>query len=97
MTRSDIALLGLWISVIIFVIDNIRRTHTFKLFLMNSYLFFDELTIFDTSYNNLFENADGDNKYKGNIYMVFEYMDHDLTGLADRPGLRFSVPQIKVF
>lgn len=28
--------------------------------------------------------------------MVFEYMDHDLTGLADRPGMRFSVPQIKV-
>jgi hypothetical protein len=29
--------------------------------------------------------------------MVFEYMDHDLTGLADRPGIRFTVPQIKVF
>ena len=28
--------------------------------------------------------------------MVFEYMDHDLTGLADRPRMRFSVPQIKV-
>ncbi|CAK7340348.1 unnamed protein product [Dovyalis caffra] len=28
------------------------------------------------------------NKYKGGIYMVFEYMDHDLTGLADRPGMR---------
>lgn len=38
-----------------------------------------------------------DNKYKGGIYMVFEYMDHDLTGLADRPGIRFTVPQIKVF
>ncbi|GFY94280.1 cyclin-dependent kinase C;1 [Actinidia rufa] len=36
------------------------------------------------------------NKYKGGIYMVFEYMDHDLTGLADRPGMRFSVPQIKL-
>lgn len=36
------------------------------------------------------------NKYKGSIYMVFEYMDHDLTGLADRPGMRFTVPQIKV-
>ncbi|KAL8161063.1 hypothetical protein V2J09_012552, partial [Rumex salicifolius] len=36
------------------------------------------------------------NKYKGGIYMVFEYMDHDLTGLADRPGMRFSIPQIKV-
>lgn len=41
-------------------------------------------------------SADG-NKYKGGIYMVFEYMDHDLTGLADRPGMRFSVPQIKCY
>ncbi|GFQ03770.1 cyclin-dependent kinase c-1 [Phtheirospermum japonicum] len=41
-------------------------------------------------------NPDG-NKYNGNIYMVFEYMDHDLTGLADRPGLRFTVPQIKCY
>jgi len=24
--------------------------------------------------------------------MVFDYMDHDLTGLADRPGIRFTVP-----
>ncbi|KAL5982188.1 Cyclin-dependent kinase C-2 [Asimina triloba] len=37
------------------------------------------------------------NKYRGSIYMVFEYMDHDLTGLADRPGMRFSVPQIKCY
>ncbi|KAF5737992.1 cyclin-dependent kinase C-1-like [Tripterygium wilfordii] len=37
------------------------------------------------------------NKYNGSIYMVFEYMDHDLTGLADRPGLRFTVPQIKCY
>eukprot|EP00246_Nothoceros_aenigmaticus_P013872 TRINITY_DN500_c0_g1_i3.p1 TRINITY_DN500_c0_g1~~TRINITY_DN500_c0_g1_i3.p1 ORF type:complete len:415 (+),score=57.03 TRINITY_DN500_c0_g1_i3:271-1515(+) len=36
-------------------------------------------------------------KYKGSIYMVFEYMDHDLTGLADRPGMRFTVPQIKCY
>ncbi|XP_041008740.1 cyclin-dependent kinase C-1-like isoform X1 [Juglans microcarpa x Juglans regia] len=41
-------------------------------------------------------NQDG-NKFKGGIYMVFEYMDHDLTGLADRPGLRFTVPQIKCY
>ncbi|XP_068637541.1 cyclin-dependent kinase C-2-like [Aristolochia californica] len=40
--------------------------------------------------------SDG-NKYKGSIYMVFEYMDHDLTGLADRPGMRFTVPQIKCY
>ncbi|KAJ0097255.1 hypothetical protein Patl1_27219 [Pistacia atlantica] len=37
------------------------------------------------------------NKYKGSTYMVFEYMDHDLTGLADRPGLRFTIPQIKCY
>eukprot|EP00850_Spirogloea_muscicola_P014279 SM000101S09277 [mRNA] locus=s101:318117:321397:+ [translate_table: standard] len=41
--------------------------------------------------------ATDSNKYKGSIYMVFEYMDHDLTGLADRPGMRFSVPQIKCY
>ncbi|KAK4489161.1 hypothetical protein RD792_004955 [Penstemon davidsonii] len=44
----------------------------------------------------IFWVTDG-NKYKGNIYMVFEYMDHDLTGLSDRPGLRFTVPQIKCY
>uniref|UniRef100_A0A452Z0U2 Protein kinase domain-containing protein n=1 Tax=Aegilops tauschii subsp. strangulata TaxID=200361 RepID=A0A452Z0U2_AEGTS len=37
------------------------------------------------------------NKYKGSIYMVFEYMDHDLTGLADKPGMRFTIPQIKCY
>ncbi|XP_058185129.1 cyclin-dependent kinase C-1-like [Rhododendron vialii] len=37
------------------------------------------------------------NKYNSNIYMVFEYMDHDLTGLSDRPGLRFTIPQIKCY
>ncbi|XP_062017988.1 cyclin-dependent kinase C-1-like [Rosa rugosa] len=31
----------------------------------------------------------------GDIYMVFEYMDHDLTGLANR--VRFSVPQVKCY
>ncbi|ACO68406.1 predicted protein [Micromonas commoda] len=34
---------------------------------------------------------------KTSIYMVFEYMDHDLTGLADRPGIKFTVPQIKCY
>ncbi|ESQ29781.1 hypothetical protein EUTSA_v10023419mg [Eutrema salsugineum] len=37
------------------------------------------------------------NKDEGGIYMVFEYMDHDLTGLADRSKLRFTVPQIKCY
>ncbi|CAI0542274.1 unnamed protein product [Linum tenue] len=43
------------------------------------------------------EDLANGNKYRGGIYMVFEYMDHDLTGLADRPGMRFSVPQIKCY
>lgn len=47
------------------------------------------------SLHSLRDFSDG-NKYRGGIYMVFEYMDHDLTGLADRPGMRFSVAQIKV-
>ncbi|KAK1278331.1 Cyclin-dependent kinase C-2 [Acorus gramineus] len=37
------------------------------------------------------------NKYKGSIYMVFEYMDHDLTGLFDHPGMKLMVPQIKCY
>ncbi|PIA33059.1 hypothetical protein AQUCO_04200066v1 [Aquilegia coerulea] len=37
------------------------------------------------------------NKYKGSIYMVFEYMDHDLAGLSGRPGICFTVPQIKCY
>ncbi|BBN10369.1 cyclin-dependent kinase 12/13 [Marchantia polymorpha subsp. ruderalis] len=37
------------------------------------------------------------NLLKGSIYMVFEYMDHDLTGLIDQPGIRFTVPQIKCY
>lgn len=31
------------------------------------------------------------------IYMVFEYMDHDLTGLMDTPAIRFSEAQIKCY
>lgn len=32
------------------------------------------------------------------IYMVFEYMDHDLTGLMDSPDLKwFSAGQIKCY
>ncbi|XP_021752771.1 cyclin-dependent kinase C-1-like [Chenopodium quinoa] len=42
------------------------------------------------------ESSDN-NKYNGGVYLVFEYMDHDLTGLSDRPGLRFTVPQIKCY
>eukprot|EP00743_Colponemidia_sp_Colp-15_P001567 GILK01001712.1.p1 GENE.GILK01001712.1~~GILK01001712.1.p1 ORF type:complete len:845 (-),score=150.63 GILK01001712.1:357-2891(-) len=38
------------------------------------------------------------NKKRGSVYMVFEYMDHDLTGLIDmRPRINFTIPQIKCF
>ncbi|CAL1389184.1 unnamed protein product [Linum trigynum] len=31
------------------------------------------------------------------LYLVFEYMDHDLAGLAARQGVKFSEPQIKCY
>lgn len=31
------------------------------------------------------------------LYLVFEYMEHDLAGLASIPGLRFTEPQVKCF
>ncbi|XP_074273667.1 cyclin-dependent kinase C-1-like [Silene latifolia] len=39
---------------------------------------------------------DANCKFKGGIYMVFEYMDHDLTGLSSRDKM-FSIPQIKCY
>uniref|UniRef100_A0A7S0X0Z2 Protein kinase domain-containing protein n=1 Tax=Chlamydomonas leiostraca TaxID=1034604 RepID=A0A7S0X0Z2_9CHLO len=35
------------------------------------------------------------NNWKGSIYMVFDYADHDLTGLMDTVRYRFSEPQVK--
>jgi hypothetical protein len=29
--------------------------------------------------------------------MVFEYMDHDLAGLSDLPGMKFTAPQVCFF
>ncbi|KAK9904109.1 hypothetical protein WJX75_004762 [Coccomyxa subellipsoidea] len=37
------------------------------------------------------------NNNKGSIYMVFDYMDHDMTGLMERLGYKFTVPQIKCY
>lgn len=34
-------------------------------------------------------------KPRGSCYMVFEYMDHDLTGLLDTPDVKFTEAQIK--
>ncbi|XP_022985922.1 probable serine/threonine-protein kinase At1g54610 [Cucurbita maxima] len=31
------------------------------------------------------------------LYLIFEYMEHDLTGLASRPGVKFSEPQVKCY
>jgi cyclin-dependent kinase 12/13 len=34
---------------------------------------------------------------KGDIFMVFEYMDYDLTGLMDTPEIHFSEAQVKCY
>ncbi|KAJ8629477.1 hypothetical protein MRB53_022800 [Persea americana] len=34
---------------------------------------------------------------KVSLYLVFEYMEHDLTGLASIPGQKFTEPQVKCF
>ncbi|WVZ00012.1 hypothetical protein V8G54_026081 [Vigna mungo] len=31
------------------------------------------------------------------LYLVFEYMEHDLTGLASSPTIKFSEPQVKCY
>ncbi|XP_010929623.1 probable serine/threonine-protein kinase At1g54610 [Elaeis guineensis] len=31
------------------------------------------------------------------LYLVFEYMEHDLAGLASAPGVRFTEPQVKCY
>ncbi|KAJ9562901.1 hypothetical protein OSB04_008061 [Centaurea solstitialis] len=31
------------------------------------------------------------------LYLVFEYMEHDLTGLASLPGIKFTEPQVKCY
>ncbi|KAI3702036.1 hypothetical protein L6452_27635 [Arctium lappa] len=36
-------------------------------------------------------------RVSGNLYLVFEYMDHDLAGLAASPMIKFTEPQIKCY
>ncbi|KAL2464108.1 putative serine/threonine-protein kinase [Forsythia ovata] len=31
------------------------------------------------------------------LYLVFDYMEHDLAGLASSPGIKFTEPQVKCF
>lgn len=30
----------------------------------------------------------------GSLYLVFEYMEHDLAGIATTPGIKFTEPQV---
>lgn len=36
-------------------------------------------------------------RQQGRLYMVFEYMDHDLTGLLDNPQVAFRPEQVKCY
>ncbi|KAL8139277.1 LOW QUALITY PROTEIN: hypothetical protein V2J09_005298, partial [Rumex salicifolius] len=36
-------------------------------------------------------------RVSGSLYLVFEYMEHDLAGLAARPGVKFTESQIKCY
>lgn len=36
-------------------------------------------------------------RVSGNLYLVFEYMEHDLAGLAASPMIKFTEPQIKCY
>lgn len=36
-------------------------------------------------------------RVSGNLYLVFEYMEHDLAGLAACPAIKFTEPQIKCY
>ncbi|KAL6856911.1 hypothetical protein ACP4OV_018293 [Aristida adscensionis] len=36
-------------------------------------------------------------RMSSSLYLVFEYMEHDLAGLAATPGLKFSEPQVKCY
>lgn len=35
-------------------------------------------------------------RISGNLYLVFEYMEHDLSGLASAPGVKFTEPQVHI-
>ncbi|XVF68288.1 hypothetical protein PTKIN_Ptkin10aG0193000 [Pterospermum kingtungense] len=36
-------------------------------------------------------------RVSGSVYLIFEYMEHDLTGLAATPGIKFTEAQIKCY
>ncbi|KAK5149427.1 hypothetical protein LTR04_007079 [Oleoguttula sp. CCFEE 6159] len=43
------------------------------------------------------ERNKGEGRKKAVLYMVTPYMDHDLSGLLENPGVQFSEPQIKCY
>ncbi|WOL15618.1 putative serine/threonine-protein kinase [Canna indica] len=36
-------------------------------------------------------------KFSSSLYLVFEYMEHDLAGLVATPGIKFTEPQVKCY
>ena len=36
-------------------------------------------------------------RMSGSLYLVFEYMEHDLSGLAANPSIKFTEPQVPMF
>lgn len=36
-------------------------------------------------------------RLSGSLYLVFEYMEHDLAGLAATPGIKFSETQVHIY
>ncbi|KAK6157393.1 hypothetical protein DH2020_011641 [Rehmannia glutinosa] len=36
-------------------------------------------------------------RMSSSLYLVFEYMEHDLAGLASHPGVKFTEPQVKCY
>lgn len=43
------------------------------------------------------QNRHTTHRNKHEIYMVFEYVDHDLNGLMDTPSIRFTEAQVKTY
>ncbi len=41
--------------------------------------------------------SNGDFKEVEDVYMVFPFMDHDLTGILENPSIRLTLPQIKCY
>ncbi|CEL04339.1 Putative Serine/threonine-protein kinase bur1 [Aspergillus calidoustus] len=43
------------------------------------------------------ERSKGEGRKKASMYMVFPYMEHDLSGLLENPAVHFTEPQIKCY